>query len=617
MAGKSSPVDLSKHADTAAHQNKQAATDKALNSSATNSKMQAEAQQTLTIRAANGKVASLTSNQLESWFAAVEKQQQQTIVKQNPTLKAQEVQNDPDLATQFISRYGFQNVGDLIKFLNSPAGDTLKEMIGAEIARIADQEDFQRQQFQNEAMRRHLMLAFLLMGLAKRRAAHAKELMQQDELLRQQALSKSSTTTTDTKAPETEMALRKTMESYLNTAKIIKTKLESTHKEIEDLEKQKLTLKDEAKAIDARYDIYDEYLDQMNDFMHLLTGQPSPQRLTALQQQQNQLSTATPVGQTNIPGIAAPYDQAHLQAKHARNQTHLNLWNGPALDTHDQREQFVISKLMQLTDMIAARQSAMVSSINNFTPVDTVANSEIFGLQVFEKQLKNIRLQMANGRKVVQKDGEFYLIGVNEDLQDLNADQRSLAKQSFANEIQSGVPQRSDIARNKAMELARQRVREEEVNKLYDQKKAHATVLQNKHSEVMADHAAAEQRYKEQFGNQASPAPKPTPGTTASNKPKEVTSSYKTMLASMQPNATMPAIAALKAKVASDQSIAEQDRRALQKEINDKLRPNQPISPVAMNALLGSMARFGLNPEKPDVTSYSTPSPLSMKPRIE
>src|SRR5687768_3466911 len=77
-----------------------------------------------------GEQVLLTSKKLESWLAAVEKMD---LVK-SPTDKER---NDPYMATQFVSRFGFKTPNDLIVFLKSPAGESTKAMIGEELAEIA------------------------------------------------------------------------------------------------------------------------------------------------------------------------------------------------------------------------------------------------------------------------------------------------------------------------------------------------------------------------------------------------------------------------------------------------------------------------------------------------
>lgn len=124
---------------------------------------------------ADNKKINLSSQHLEQWFVNLErdllKHQKKNSI--TPNLSIQEDQNDAYLATQFVGRFGIKSPKDVITFLKSPAGDTVKTMIGEYLAEVAAQQEAQRIEYQNEQMHHRLGIIALLLWLVHRGEANA------------------------------------------------------------------------------------------------------------------------------------------------------------------------------------------------------------------------------------------------------------------------------------------------------------------------------------------------------------------------------------------------------------------------------------------------------------
>ncbi|WP_019217345.1 hypothetical protein [Legionella tunisiensis] len=84
-------------------------------------------EQVLTLQTPKGKV-TLNESDVEKWFANTEKALRAETGQDKKGPVTQE-SNDRELGAKFLSRFGLKSAKDVIQFLNSPAGHTVKETI--------------------------------------------------------------------------------------------------------------------------------------------------------------------------------------------------------------------------------------------------------------------------------------------------------------------------------------------------------------------------------------------------------------------------------------------------------------------------------------------------------
>lgn len=130
--------------------------------------------ETLTLQTPKGKV-TLTESQVEEWFANTEKALR-AETSQEKTGPVTQESNDRELGAKFLSRFGLKSAKDVIQFLNSPAGGTVKETIAAQWSEreaIKAEQAFELRE--KEGLRKR-QLAYFLAGAMMHKAAKAKEL---------------------------------------------------------------------------------------------------------------------------------------------------------------------------------------------------------------------------------------------------------------------------------------------------------------------------------------------------------------------------------------------------------------------------------------------------------
>lgn len=186
---------------------------------------------TLTLETPKGKV-TLTQSEVEEWFANTEKALR-AETSQDKTGPVTQESNDRELGAKFLSRFGLKSAKDVIQFLNSPAGDTVKETIAA---KWSEQEAIKAErafeQREKEALRKR-QLAYFLAGVMMHKAAKAKELNRAYAEAGQKAIERSKENATggtshgasETAAAAHAAALSQQLAAYENVIKVLENQL--------------------------------------------------------------------------------------------------------------------------------------------------------------------------------------------------------------------------------------------------------------------------------------------------------------------------------------------------------------------------------------------------------
>lgn len=99
---------------------------------------------------------ALTSSQLEQWFANIER-------NQHPNTS----EEDPYLATQFLSRFGLRNAKQVAEFLKTAGGNETINMIVQELVKEEAQLQLIRERNAEEQLKQQRLLLLLLTFIAK------------------------------------------------------------------------------------------------------------------------------------------------------------------------------------------------------------------------------------------------------------------------------------------------------------------------------------------------------------------------------------------------------------------------------------------------------------------
>ncbi|STX29342.1 coiled coil protein [Legionella beliardensis] len=101
------------------------------------------AQESVLLSNTEGKQVELTAAALDNWLTELSK-------------------DDPTFEEILLSRNGLQNSSQVIAFLHTPAGETVRELAQEELIEIAEQEDALREKIMEKQAERHHLLAYIL-----------------------------------------------------------------------------------------------------------------------------------------------------------------------------------------------------------------------------------------------------------------------------------------------------------------------------------------------------------------------------------------------------------------------------------------------------------------------
>lgn len=207
---------------------------------------------TLTLHTYQGKV-TLTESEVEGWFANTEKALR-AETSQDKTGPVTQESNDRELGAKFLSRFGLKSAKDVIQFLNSPAGDTVKETIAAKWSeKEAIKAERAFEQREKEALRKR-QLAYFLASMMMYKAAKAKELNRAYAEAGQKAIERSKENATggtsygasEASAAAHAAALSQQLAAYQNVIEVLEDQLKAK-------EAQEAAITSQITAIQQKY----------------------------------------------------------------------------------------------------------------------------------------------------------------------------------------------------------------------------------------------------------------------------------------------------------------------------------------------------------------------------
>ncbi|KTD64869.1 hypothetical protein [Legionella spiritensis] len=612
---------------------------------------------TFDLKTTEGKQVSLTSRQLESWFASIERQNLQGNKKNTlaPNPDLQHEQNDPYLAAQFIGRYGIKSSKDIITFLKSPAGKATKTLIGEQLAELAAMKDFQRQQYQTAAIRRHNLLAFLLMGLLYNRIAkakHAREILREmDAELEKSRSSQEKSTASSTK--ESKNPYSELLASYEASHNEVQNKLSDKLLESEQLEQDIIALENQGDNIDLRYDTFEDHLGQLDDYLQLAdTDHPGldkqidelEQQIQALQKQLSSSETG-PEARLAITGSEATGEHSPISREHPRDvekkisrlqERAAFLKERQSSYSPKERRQLIESRLKQLEEQLDKQVTEIDSLIEQGRDeeamkrlhehnglhiqaaglkdmLDVVKDPEEKGKKIlFNSEGKQVHsfkdadFIVANDKKIVKgEDGKFYLLGASQDINSMEQEDRLKAQKEFEKVRPEISSLKNLVQRNKTLEKTFHTERMQTITGQSDNLQKEILDLSNQLTQLQAAQASVANKISQLDNPSANPNMTPLPSTPTPTpsmaKIPRVTppESYRHVLNLLRhnPNPSPEIVNQLKGALSSTATMSNE---AFMKELN-KIRPGMPGSDLAMQNMLKNLERFGKESRKPNV----------------
>lgn len=247
---------------------------------------------------------TLTSNQLEQWFANIEKGNRLPTTETNSSL-----------AAQFLARFGLKDATQVIEFLKTAGGNETINMIVQEIMKEEAQTQFIREKNSEELLRQQRLL-FRLMSLIVKDKAQAEHVNEQT----QQQI--------DQKLKEAKAEGKKgnnSITSHMVDANTRANKLQKLDAELRKLEKDLFEVEEELEALEEEVSLMEEShayltddLDQLNAYLQtpLFNNQPITQYVAHTSQQiaslTTQLATLRAQQATPIPPTSSDTTQLQL-----------------------------------------------------------------------------------------------------------------------------------------------------------------------------------------------------------------------------------------------------------------------------------------------------------------
>lgn len=309
------------------------------------------------------KISSLTAPQLEQWLASISKPSKH---------------KDSYLANRLLAHFGIKDAHELMTYFKSPSGKLALKILGEEFAKLVAQKEYLARHYAEE-LARHRSLIYLLMGLINKRKAQAKHL---NEIIQEQIDKKRGenkrvdSSSSEKKRDMINMELLD--EAILNYKKSIEAldkKIEETKEELAVLDKELINLKKQGKEIKRRYDVVDDHVAQLDDYLKLLASgslpmSPTPaqanqinaqiatlaMQLAALQSQPAKMPTNDSTSKALTPPLTqtqVSYKEIKVKQLEERIAFHQARLSQPAQDI----EQLIHQKLQQLDAKIKQRQS--------------------------------------------------------------------------------------------------------------------------------------------------------------------------------------------------------------------------------------------------------------------
>lgn len=501
----------------------------------------------------SGKTVQLSESQFEQWFAAAER-------ACNPK---QEAQDNADLSNQFVGRFGLQSAKSVIEFLNSPAGETVKELIHKQIEEMLDYEEQWQEQNQEEQRRLHIRLGHLLMGLLHKREAKAKAMHTSQEATEHQLQQKRLTAEANTE-DEHRQKLNDYYDSYSQSMEIMQELIADKQSAMQTLAHQQKSIDDYQEDIRNRHESMDENIAELDTHLASLSGSEEEQ----LQQIEEKI---------------AEFEQKLAISEQTTAEKIQSLDDPRAQQTLIARQQGLYIQLDGLKGMQSVLQGNKVFLDANGKVTDSYQDA----LFIVPKN--------SNTSIVKDQHGNYYVLPANQTLTNMSAEEKSFARDKFK-QMQPDLLVAKEFAQhNKKLEKESCKQRQDDFNANHSrqlhQLKNDLHLLQNQVRQMQAARADISIQIANPDLARGGQQQANSSAHTLTAKPAS-SASLITTLQKLQNNPTIESITDFK-----NQLIAQHGTQATRVICStmDKLTPNQTIPPNTLRQLIIKLDLLGLH----------------------
>ncbi|WP_392537233.1 hypothetical protein [Legionella sp. 227] len=248
---------------------------------------------------------TLTSSQLEQWFANIER-------NEHPNTS----EEDPYLATQFLSRFGLRNAKQVTEFLKTAGGNETINMIVQELVKEEAQLQLIRERNAEEQLKQQRLLFLLMTFIAKDKklAKHVNEIIQQqiDQKLKEPKIVEGQ--------KDSFLALQivdANIQAYSKALKALEEEEQSLEEQLNEVEEELNALEEEALLMEETHVHMTDHLEELNVFLQapLFNNQPITHFISYSNQQIASLSSQLAALRAQHTAQTSPLgDVSRLQA---------------------------------------------------------------------------------------------------------------------------------------------------------------------------------------------------------------------------------------------------------------------------------------------------------------
>ncbi|MBI2785764.1 MAG: LidA [Legionella longbeachae] len=227
------------------------------------------------------KPLSLTSAQLEQWFASTERYN-------NPSKSTAS-----SLSTEFLSRFGLKDPSEVIEFLKSADGKRTLSLIRQELDKIESLNQYKEKQYRELALIIERRAIYILMASIAKEMAHAKKVSENTQQQIEKKLKETKHGAEDINARTVALdVLQKNINAYTKAIQALDEHINEEELNLLEVEKILENLAEEVQQMEDLHEHINAHLDQLHAYLDIpLLNQPIAHYITHANQQITSLTT--------------------------------------------------------------------------------------------------------------------------------------------------------------------------------------------------------------------------------------------------------------------------------------------------------------------------------------
>lgn len=349
--------------------------------------------------------------ELKQYPPSINKKQADTAAKEQSTQLTPEV---------VIGLYGLKSPQEVVAFLNSPTGKSIKALILHKLNEIEVSKKLQQQLIMEEHLRKHNSLMFLLLGLMVKeaKAEQIRHTEMSDPLLETQLNENNAAK----ELPPTVRELDERYKAYNISTQQIELELDLLFEMAKGLENEIVQAAKYEQDLSMRYKIVNEAVNKIENDINDIQNLADPDaQIVALKEKNEQLNNKSEKRLNKINKLITEGKKEEAQVKLLK-QNALNL------------------QLIGIRDMVSVLKGEKIFCDVDGKPVSHFKDA-VFILSKEQRIVKD-------------PDGKYYLLKPGEDFGSMTVEEKEAAKKNYDREYNNIMGVKFQVLRNQSIEVA-------------------------------------------------------------------------------------------------------------------------------------------------------------------